>query len=123
MAFISGADYYIIASDYANAFRARYDSKDELFNAVYTVVQLNAIRPEVDLLSDFWESYLVNSDLLQSTTLLLGAVRALQEHVIAAGGFATVDAYLDDQGITVPADFALLSDDAGFPIDPTNIDP
>ena len=123
MAFISGTDYYTIASDYATAFRARYNSKDELFDAVYTVVQLNAIRPEVDLLSDFWESYLVNSDLLQSTTLLLGAVRALQEHVIAAGGFATVDAYLDDQGITVPADFALLSDDAGFPIDSSNIDP
>jgi len=122
MAVISGSDYLTITVQYGEARKKRLSGKNDLFDAVYTVVTLQAIVPEVDLLQEFWQSYLVNTDLLESSTLLLGAIRALQEHVLREGDFSKVDNYLDDQGLTVNNDFAALSADAGFPIDSSNID-
>jgi hypothetical protein len=122
MAVIAGPDYRDLTVNYANARDQIFGAKDYLFDAVYVIVQLQAIKPEVDLLNQFHDTYLINTDLLKSSTLFLAAIRTLQNHIIHEGGFATIDAYLDDQGITVPRTFAEMSADAGFTISESNID-
>lgn len=121
MAVITGSDYLDIATSYANAREQVLGAKDFFFDAVYIIVQLNVIQPEVDLLIDFWQTYLINVDVLERVTLFLAAVRSLQNHVLFEGGFDSVDGYLESEGIKVPAAFAELSEQAGFAIDPANI--
>jgi len=119
---ISGTDYRAIAVEYADALTKQLAMKQDFFDAVYIIVQLNAIIPEVDLLQRFWGNYLVNTDYSKSKENYLSAVRVLQNHVIQRGGFATIDAYLEAQGITVPKNWADLSDAVGFTISASNID-
>lgn len=121
MAVITGTDYRDLAVAYSNARDTTLGAKQYLFDSVYLVVLLQSIQPEVDLLEPFWDSYTLNSASLQAPTLLMGAVRALNSHVLSAGGYETVDAYLVAEGITVPQTWADLSAQAGYTI--TEIDP
>jgi len=122
MAVISGADYLSLANEYASARDKHLAMKQDFFDAVYAIVLLNTIDPEVDLLGRFHGSYLVNSSQIDSSELFLAAIRTLQNHVIVRSGLGTVDAYLDNQGITVPRTFATLSALAGFTLSESNID-
>jgi len=122
MAVINGTNYRLIAVDYATAYDNAIEVKDYLFEAVYQVVLLDSIQPEVDLLTPYWDSYQVNAPVYSSQSSLLGAVRAIQAHVLKRGSYATVDAYLAAEGITVPATWATLSATAGYPISDTYID-
>lgn len=121
MAVIAGTDYLDIATAYANARDQIIAAKDFFFDAVYIIVLLNEIKPEVDLLNDFWDSYNLNIDTLEAVTLFLAAVRSINSHVVFEGGFATVDEYLVSEGILVPQTWADLSAEAGFTIDAGNI--
>ena len=116
MAVISGTDYRAISDDYAAARNLNIDVREFLFDAVYKVVLLQVILPEVDLLQSFWDSYLVNAPIYAASINLLAAVKAMENHVLQRGGFASVDAYLASEGITVAAAWAELSTDAGYPI-------
>lgn len=111
---ISGADYVSIATSYANARNAVLSSVGYLFEAVYTIVQLDVVEPEVDLLIEFFNSYQINTDLFRSPVSFLSAVRRINNHVINRGGFATVSAYLTSEGVTVPQAWADLSSAVGF---------
>lgn len=116
MSVISGSDYRAIAEDYASSRTSNLAAKDGLYDAVYLIVLLNAIQPEVDLLNTFWDAYNIQLDTLESPTLYLSAVRALNQHVLTRGGYTSVDDFLSHEGQTVPQAWADLSADAGYPI-------
>ena len=123
MAVISQDDYREIAVAYGNARTQVLGAKQFLFDAVYTIVLLDQVQPEVDLLSVFWDTYSINLDTLQAPTLLLSAVRSINQHVLREGGFADIDTYLEDgAGILVPQTWADLCDAGGFPIAAGNIE-
>lgn len=118
---ITGADYSSIATSYANARTAVLSSVGFLFEAVYTIVQLNEIEPEVDLLTEFFNSYQINADLFQSPVSFLSAVRRLNNHVLNRSSYASVDLYLTNEGVTVPQAWADLSSAVGHDITIGNI--
>ena len=122
MAVISGTDYRSIAVEYADALTKQDAMKQDFFDAVYIIVQLNTIIPEIDLLNRFWGNYVINTDTIKSRENFISAVRVLQNHVLSRGGFSTVDAYLESEGITVPKNWADLSARVGFTISSSNID-
>lgn len=122
MSVISGSEYVEIATDFANAREQILAAKEFFFNAVYTIVQFNEIRPEVDLLVPFWNTYQINVGPLTNSTLFLSAIRSINQHVLIEGGFANVDAFLSSEGVTVPQAWADLCSDAGYSISSSNID-
>jgi hypothetical protein len=118
---ISGANYSTIATNYANARDKALGAVTYLFEAVYQIVLLNDLLPEVDLLQEFYNAYLINNDLLKSPVNFLPAVRALNNHVLSRGTSTSVDDFLTDEAVTVPQTWATLSESAGFEISPGNI--
>ena len=126
MSVISGTDYKKIADEYAVARTNVIGAAEYLFDAVYEIVMLQSLQPEVDLLDEFYNSYLVNSNLWKAPSSLLSAVRSINNHVIRRGNYASLDAYFADQVIidptfTVPAAWADLCEIAGFTVDPIYI--
>ena len=119
---ISGADYRSIVVEYSDALTKQNAMKQDFFDAVYIIVQLNTIIPEVDLLNRFWGNYIINTDSINSRENFIAAVRVLQNHVLARSGLASIDAYLVSEGITVPQNWADLSARVGFTISSSNID-
>ena len=118
---IGGSDYLAIATNYANARDRVISAVSYLFEAVYQIVLLQEIIPEVDLLSEFYNSYLINNDTLKSPVNFLPSVKALNNHVLSRSSETNLDGYLDSEGIVVPQQWATLSAAAGFSIDPSNI--
>lgn len=123
MPVITGSEYRKIAVEYASARDRQIAMKQDFFDAVYIVVLLQVIVPEVDLLNRLWGNYLVNADNINSNENFLSAVRTVQNHVVTRSDFTTIDAYLVDEGITVPQGWADLSALVGYPISSSNIDP
>jgi hypothetical protein len=121
MAFISGQDYVAIATAYANARSQQLVIKDYLFDAVYEIVMLQEIVPEVDLLNEFYNSYQVNADLFSAPQTLLNAVRRLNNHVLNRSSYSTLDLYLEGESVTIPQKWADLCSAAGFTISESNI--
>jgi len=118
---ISVSNYETIATQYANARTSVLASVDYLFDAVYTIVQLDEIEPEVDLLTEFWNSYQINSDLFRNPVSFLSAVRRINNHVINRSSYTTLDAWLAGEAGTVPQAWATLSAAAGYTIDASRI--
>jgi len=118
---ISGANYSTIATQYANARDQAVSAVGYLFESVYQIVILNDIIPEVDLLQTFYNAYLINNDLLKSPVNFLPAVRALNNHVLNRGDAASIDAFLTEAAVTVPATWAALSLTSGHAISEDNI--
>lgn len=120
MSLISITDYLAIATSYADARDTVLAAKDHLLAAVNTIVQIDEIQPEVDLLNVFWDTYNLNVDQLGAVTLLLSAVRALNNHVLIQGGYSNLDEYFADNSIeatgNVPASWAELCTAAGYSI-------
>ena len=123
MAVITAAEYKSIATEFATGYDGQVGAKQNFFDAVYRIVLLNSLKPEVDLLSVFYNTYLVTTSTLQSTANLLPAVRALNNHVVIEGDVPSVDDYLVDNGTTIPQTWADLCEQAGFDISPDNVDP
>lgn len=121
---ISQAEYRNIALDYSAAYDRFFEPSDFLYDAVYRVVLLQVVIPEVDLVNPFYDAYNIRFQASAVPPSMLDAVRAINNHVILRGGYADVDAYLDSgSGITVPQNWATLSALAGFSIEASNIDP
>ncbi len=116
MAVISGDQYRALAVSIANARDKTLATKSDIFDAVYSIVFLKSLAPEVDLLNVFWGAYLVNSDLASNTSNLTAMVRAMNAHVVSRSGLATVDLFLEAHATTVPQTFADLSNSVGYPI-------
>ena len=116
MAVISGPDYRLVTDEVGAAYTEALEVKDYLFEAVYRIVLLQVIIPEVDLLSEYWDSYQVNSPIYSSSVNFMGSVKTMQSHVLQRGGYATIDAYLLATGTQVCQSWATLSAAAGYPI-------
>ena len=91
---ISSQDYLAIANSYAASFDNKVASSQGLFDAVYQVVLLNTIVPTVDLVSEAWNSYQINTAELRSPGTFLSFVRTLNNHVINRSTFSNIDDYL-----------------------------
>ena len=118
MSVISKTNYLSLQADLASARDTILSAKDDLFDAVYTVVMLQVVIPEVDLLNSFWNTYQGNVGTLESYTNLIDSVRSLQQHIITRSTYSTVNEYLynvimPDQ---VEYSFKVMSDSAGFAI-------
>jgi len=59
MAVINGTDYYSIATDMSNASLQMQSASQEVWDSVYTIVLLQVVIPEVDLLNEFYGAYQV----------------------------------------------------------------
>lgn len=119
---ISQTEYRNIALDYAAAYERILEPNDFLYDAVYRVVLLQVVIPEVDLVNPFYDAYSIsftNSDIPSS---IIDAVETINNHVLTRGGYDDIDAYLDAGSVTVPSGWATLSELAGFTISSSNID-
>jgi len=118
---ISGTNYEQVATQYANARNSVLSSVSYLFDAVYTIVTLDEIEPSVDLLTEFWNSYQINSDLFRNPVTFLSAVRRINNHVINRSIYTTLDLWMAAEGVNIPEAWADLSNAAGYTIDPSRI--
>ena len=123
MPVITGTSYMTLQADLASARDTVVSAKQDLFDAVYTVVLLDVIIPEIDLLNSFWATYQGNAGMWDSVTNLLGAVRALQQHVISRSAYTSVDEFIYNEIYNpsggedlVEFSFKYLSDTAGYTI-------
>lgn len=99
-------------------------------SGLHYVVLLQVDAPEVDLVTPFFFQ-LQRSESLAATSNWIPVVAALNNHAILRGAPATgtpserLNAYLENGGdrILVSQDYANLSAEAGFIVDPCNIDP
>tara|TARA_Y100000034_G_scaffold87954_1_gene105515 strand:+ start:4023 stop:4394 length:372 start_codon:yes stop_codon:yes gene_type:complete len=122
MAFLTGTEYVTLADKISSARVQLKDTVQDIFDAVYEVVQLNSIDKEIDLLSPFFNVYRVANDSYKQTTTLDAGIRAINNHVLRRSTHATLDAYLSGEGVQVTQTFADLSTSLGFPIsDSSNI--
>jgi hypothetical protein len=119
---ISGTDYLSVATNYSTARTSVVSAVTYLFEAVYQIVILQELIPEVDLLTEFYNSYLINNDILKSPVNFLPAVRSLNNHVLSRSSETSLDAYLVTEGILVPAQWQTLSLAAGFTISNSNVE-
>jgi len=122
MAFLSGTEYVTLADKISQARVSLQGSVQDVFDAVYEVVQLNSLHKELDLLTPFYTVYQVANDSWKQTTTLDSGVKALNNHVLSRSLHTTLDLYLTAEGVQVTQTFADLSNALGFPItDSSNI--
>ena len=116
MALISYSDYRNLADQLADARDSMASISTYALDAVYDVVMLQDVDQEIDLLYEFWDTYVLSTESFGIPSSLLTAVRALQKHVLVRGGYDDIDDYLTDVGGTVPQSFADMSEAAGYPV-------
>jgi hypothetical protein len=130
---ISGAEYVVIANHYGNLRRQLTSAANYLYSAVYKIVQFNEFEPTLDLLNAFYETYTLQTQVLNNNTPYIGAVRALNAHVVnravdgdgnsysdITGGLSAIDQWLDDEGVadnSILEEWQTMSTAAGFAID------
>jgi hypothetical protein len=125
---ISGIDYLAIATYYSDSRANNLGSVTYLYDAVYKIVLSDNVYPTIDLVNEFWTSYLVNTDIYRSPTTYLSAVRSINNHVVNRAGndqwgnaITDINDYLIDQNITVPLGWADLCKITGVLICRDNI--
>lgn len=115
---ISSCDYLQLANIFNGIMISTQNEKNYLFDAVYKIVALKNIYPELDLLTTFWDTYFVNTEnYLTNPFSLYPAVVALQQHVLQRGNYDNINEYLENEELIVPEQWADLSAQAGYPID------
>jgi hypothetical protein len=125
---INSTSYDAIAHDYAAAGAAIANLSQYYYDAAYEVLTLSIFDPELDLLQPFYNAYLASSGVYTNIpAAAIGAVASLQAHVLNRARqndgtkYSTIDAWLIAKAMTVPQEFADISEKAGFTI--TQIDP
>jgi len=121
---IAAADYKTLADYYSSARDRVLLVNDDLFDAVYSVVLLNEIMPEVDLLNSLWNTYLNAANLTETPNSILGAVRSLNAHVLVRGGYDDINEYFAANTglpLTIDATWQSLSEDVGYDISDTYV--
>ena len=116
---IGGSDYLAIANAYANIKKSMDLMAGFAYAAVDTVVYLNSVVPTVDLVDTFYSTYQQVQTGSSSPTSLLGAVGALQSHVMKRYKVTDINVYLGDHlgGRKVCTEWQILSGLAGYAID------
>ena len=148
MAAIDISDYQVIAQKYADAQAQLSDVTQPYFDVVQHILNINVLKPELDLLAPFNSAYQsVQTVFLSPPSAVIVAVSALQRHVLDQarknGGvlqFTDINDWIDAAGTNsvgtnvgrhddtdisfkVAQEFADLSDQAGYTILSGNIDP
>jgi hypothetical protein len=113
---ISKADYLKISDYYADLRAQLTGATHYLYDAAYTVVLLNDFEPTLDLQQPLYDAYISQTSAIQSNAAFLAAVRAMNNHVLRRGGYASLDAYFFAQSIQVDSHWASMCGDAGFTI-------
>lgn len=131
---ISGADYVAIANHYGNLRAQLTTAANYLYQAVYKIVQFNEFEPTLDLLNAFYETYTLQTQVLNNNTPFQGAIRALNNHVIlrardaegnaytndSVSGLSAIDQFLDDEGVAdhvLREEWQTMCAEVGFSID------
>ena len=119
---ISAADYKILADYYSAARDRELLVNDDLFDAVYHIVLLNELQPEVDLLNVYWNSYLLSANRFETPSSLLTSVRALNNHVVVRGSYDDINEYFAaNVGLEVDETWQSMSSDVGYDISDTYV--
>ncbi len=124
MAIISNSDFQAISRAYGNIQTMLNNMSGYLYSAVSTIALIDTVEPTFDLITDFYNSYNVNSNAMTTNVPLLAAVRKLNSHILNRGSTlstpytsigATGDStsYLTLTSQTVTASWASLSAAAG----------
>ena len=120
--YLTQVEYLVFSELYAGAVDDITAIRDDFWNGAYEVVMLQRLYPEIDLLNPLWDAYITNVQQSVYPPGIIAAVTAINSHVIARGGFADLDAYLEDgDGIQVSAGWAALCVAAGYAVDVANI--
>lgn len=125
---ITGNQYTTLAVGYGNLVTALNNATTYLYNALTLIAQLNDVNPTVDLIIPFNNVYVQQSAALTSTTGLLDAVRALNNHVLSRARTTGGSVYTDlntwfadqviaGQSIHFPQTWANMSKSVGQNID------
>lgn len=152
MAAIKIATYQNVEQLYTNAQLAVAGVADYYYSAAYEIVNLQfgeSFDPELDLLAPFWTAYLAAQSIFyEPPAAVVQAVTSLQNHVLdkardeSGVRFSDINDWIDaagtngvndlsvvegrqddvDTSFTVSAEFAVISDRAGFTIDSDNQD-
>lgn len=113
---VSPTIYKIISDNYGEARTSLLESNSYLFEAVYQVVLLSQIDPEIDLLMPLFSAYQIMSGRFASPTLFIPAVRTLNVHVLKRSGYTNLSSYLTFEDILVSPSWQVLSEAAGYHI-------
>ena len=124
MATITKTDYLSIAG-YIASIRTQLDTiSPYLYNCANIVVLNNNFDPTIDLINPFYNTYITQSRAFDSNAGLLDVVRALNNHVLARSGFATIDLFLastsNGSASTVDQNWADMSAEVGVTITRTH---
>jgi hypothetical protein len=123
---ISGAEYVSIANNYGSL-RERLDATtDYLYDAVYTIVLFNEFEPTLDLLQTFYDTYVLQTQILNNNTPYHAAIRALNNHVLLRAidpstdsGYTDINDWFDDQGVgkVLKPEWQTMCAELGFTIE------
>lgn len=114
MAVVSKTTYETLAGYIGNAYGSQKLAAPYIASGLEVVVNLDDADQEYDNLAQWYESN--DGGNFASTDNFTNLAAALNNHVEIRNG-TTLAQFLTDEGITVSADFAEVSKDAGFDVD------
>ena len=125
MAVILNTDFSSIADHIGQARIAQLRQRTEIYASVVVIVDLQEayLDVEIDLLTEFWQSYQVSIAETQVPSNLLSDISVLHQHVMdraldgAGSKYDDLNDWLRDESIQVYETYADMSEDAGWPID------
>lgn len=129
MGVIDYVDYVALIDNYAQAWSLISLSVDYLESAVDTVVLLNEVDPELDMLQDVYDTYAIAVSSIKTEGNLVQGVRSIQAHILKRSTAITVSEWWEDNRpdppgtATVPLEWADLSEYAGYTYDAPDIGP
>ena len=126
---INTVSYMAIADDYATAASGIEGISANYYNAAYEIVILSSFDPNLDLLSPFYNAYLASASVYENIPVAaISAVGELQRHILSKARdnvnnaqFTSIDAWMAERAVTVPQEFADISNLAGYTISSTYI--
>ncbi len=119
---IDPQDYETIAGYYANMKGKIESAATYLWDAVYDIGQIPAVDPTYDLVKPFRDTYTAQYSNFQLNSPFLSSVIALNSHVLnratdgLGAAYPTLMAWMFDNSVTVDAEWATMSTEAGYPI-------
>lgn len=121
--------YRDIVSLYTAAEQRLIGVEQKYYDSAYEVLIVQDFDPEIELLKTFHDTYVFSTTFYSNSVSVINAVYALQKHVLDkartddGNRYTNINAWMDDNSVTVPPEFAGLSDLAGFTITEDNIVP
>ena len=125
MAVITNTVFSSIADEIGQARILQLSVDDHIYNAVVDIVNLQEayLDVEVDLLSEFWQSYQISLAEALVPAYMLSDISVLHQHVMdravdgAGDKYTDLNDWLRDESVHVYETYADMSEEAGWPID------